>query len=76
MQNKANFSKDQMNINIYITKDYENRRLRKGRGNKANSKPNKADPSTHSTSLRNCRTGSVSRGHCPRFSIATLVIND
>jgi len=29
----------------------------------------KANPSTHSTSLRNCRTGFVSRGHCPRLCL-------
>jgi len=50
MQNKANFRKSQMNVNLYNTTDYENkwqRRVRKYKPNsnpiKANSKPIKAN---------------------------------
>jgi hypothetical protein len=39
MQNKANFRKGKMNLNFYLTKDYENKRRRGFRKNKANSKP-------------------------------------
>ena len=41
MQNKPNFGKAQMNVNTVITKDYENKRLRRLRENKPNSNPNK-----------------------------------
>ncbi len=41
MQNKPNFQKNQMNANLYNTKDYENKWLRKARKNKPNSNPNK-----------------------------------
>jgi len=41
--NKANLPDDQMNINKVLTKDYENKLLRRRGKNKANSKPNKAN---------------------------------
>jgi len=36
MQNKPNFPDAQMNVNKVLTKDYENKRLRGRRKNKAN----------------------------------------
>ncbi len=43
LQNKANFRNGQMNINSFITKDYEKNGFAGRRKNKANSKPNKAN---------------------------------
>jgi len=39
MQNKPNLLKRQMNVSEDYTEDYENKRLRRNRKNKANSKP-------------------------------------
>jgi len=36
MQNKANFKKAQMNVNLSLTKDYENKRRRKLEKSKPN----------------------------------------
>ena len=43
MQNKANFRKAQMNVNPYITTDYENKSNWTLGENKPNSNPNKAN---------------------------------
>ncbi len=43
MQNKANFRKSQMNVNLYNTTDYENKSNWTPGENKPNSKPNKAN---------------------------------
>jgi len=43
MQNKANFRKSQMNVNLYNTTDYENKSNWTPGENKANSKPIKAN---------------------------------
>jgi len=43
MQNKANFLDAQMNVNLYVTKDYENESTFRVRKNKANSNPIKAN---------------------------------
>ncbi len=39
MQNKPNFQKSQMNVNLYNTRDYENKWQRRVRKNKPNSNP-------------------------------------
>ncbi len=43
MQNKANFRKAKMNVNLYNTTDYENKWQRRVRKNKANTNPIKAN---------------------------------
>ncbi len=43
MQNKPNFQKSQMNVNLYNTKDYERKRNWTLGENKPNSKPIKAN---------------------------------
>ncbi len=43
MQNKANFRKSQMNVNLYNTTDYENKSDWTPGENKPNSKPIKAN---------------------------------
>ncbi len=43
MQNKPNFRKTKMNLNSYLTKDYENKSNWKLGENKANTKPIKAN---------------------------------
>jgi len=43
MQNKANFQKSQMNVNLYNTTDYENKSNWTFGENKPNSNPNKAN---------------------------------
>ncbi len=43
MQNKANFRKSQMNVNLYNTTDYENKSNWTPGENKPNSNPNKAN---------------------------------
>jgi len=43
MQNKPNFRKAQMNVNSFITKDYENDNAFRLPKNKPNSNPNKAN---------------------------------
>ena len=45
MQNKANFTKSQMNVNKVLSMDYENKTLGGNGKNKANSKPN--EPKTN-----------------------------
>jgi hypothetical protein len=39
-QNKPNFRKAKMNVNLYVIKDYENERLCRRGENKPNFKPN------------------------------------
>jgi hypothetical protein len=52
MQNKPNFQKAQMNVNSFITKDYEKRTLGKRGKNKPNSKPISERPKMNVTSFK------------------------